>query len=91
MSALVQFLTLLLFLYYFASNVIYVFLLAAAIHKSRSHQQRLSSIRLENLSQSSFTPPISLVVPAHNEAGSIVESVGSLLELEYPGAAGRRL
>jgi len=84
MSALVQFLTLLLFLYYFASNVIYAFLLAAAIHKSRSHQQRLSSIRLENLSQSSFTPPISLVVPAHNEAGSIVESVGSLLELEYP-------
>lgn len=84
MSALVQFLTLLLFLYYFASNVVYVFLLVTAIQKSRSHQQRLSSIRLENLSQSSFTPPISLVVPAHNEAGSIVESVGSLLELEYP-------
>jgi cellulose synthase/poly-beta-1,6-N-acetylglucosamine synthase-like glycosyltransferase len=84
MIALVQLLTVVLFLYYLASNVIYVFLLATAIHKSMSHQQRLSSIRLENLSQSSFTPPISLVVPAHNEAGSIVESVGSLLQLEYP-------
>ena len=84
MLALVQFLTVVLFLYYFASNTIYVFLLAAAIQKSRSHQQRLGSIRLENLSQSSFTPPISLVVPAHNESGSIVESVGSLLELDYP-------
>ncbi|HEV2116376.1 MAG TPA: glycosyltransferase family 2 protein, partial [Terriglobales bacterium] len=84
MIALVQLLTVVLFLYYLASNVIYVFLLAAATHKSMSHQQRLSSIRLENLSQSSFTPPISLVVPAHNEAGSIVESVGALLQLEYP-------
>ena len=85
MSTLVQALTLLLFLYYAASNAIYVFLLLAAVHKSRSHQQRLASLRLENLSQSSFTPPISLIVPAHNEAASIVESVASLLELQYPG------
>jgi cellulose synthase/poly-beta-1,6-N-acetylglucosamine synthase-like glycosyltransferase len=84
MPAFLQFLTALLFLYYLASNLIYVFLLVTAIHQSRSHQQRLDSIRLENLSQSSFTPPISLVVPAHNEAGSIVESVNSLLELDYP-------
>ncbi|HKT71051.1 MAG TPA: glycosyltransferase [Terriglobales bacterium] len=84
MSALVQLLTAVLFLYYLASNVIYVFLLAAAIHKSMSHQQRLGSIRLENLSRSAFTPPISLVVPAHNEAGSIVDSVAALLDLDYP-------
>ena len=84
MSALVQLLTVVLFSYYLASNVIYVFLLVTAIHKSRSHQQRLGSLRLENLSQSAFTPPISLVVPAHNEAGSIVDSVAALLDLEYP-------
>ena len=84
MSALVQTLTLFLFLYYAASNVIYVFLLIAAVRKSRSHQQRLSSLRLENLFQSSFTPPISLIVPAHNEAAGIVESIASLLELQYP-------
>ncbi len=82
MPALVQLLTAVLFLYYLASNVIYVFLLAAAVHKSMSHQQRLGSLRLENLSQSAFTPPISLVVPAHNEAGSIVDSVAALLDLE---------
>ncbi|HJS98362.1 MAG TPA: glycosyltransferase [Terriglobales bacterium] len=84
MLALVQFLTLVLFLYYLASNIIYVFLLTTAIHKSKSHLQRLGSIRLENLSQSAFTPPISLVAPAHNEAGSIVDSVTALLDLEYP-------
>jgi cellulose synthase/poly-beta-1,6-N-acetylglucosamine synthase-like glycosyltransferase len=84
MPALIQLLTVVLFFYYLASNVIYVFLLVTAIHKSRSHQQRLGSIRLENLSHSAFTPPISLIVPAHNEAGSIVDSVAALLELEYP-------
>lgn len=84
MPALVQLLTVVLFFYYLASNVIYVFLLLTAIQKSRSHQQRLGSIRMENLSQSAFTPPISLVVPAHNEAGSIVDSVAALLDLEYP-------
>jgi cellulose synthase/poly-beta-1,6-N-acetylglucosamine synthase-like glycosyltransferase len=84
MSALVQLLTVVLFFYYLASNVIYVFLLVTAIQKNKSHQQRLGSIRLENLSQSAFTPPISLVVPAHNEAGSIVDSVAALLDLEYP-------
>ncbi|HEY6938241.1 MAG TPA: glycosyltransferase [Terriglobales bacterium] len=84
MPALVQLLTAVLFLYYLASNIIYVCLLAAAIHKSMSHQQRLGSLRLENLSRSAFTPPISLVVPAHNEAGSIVDSVAALLDLDYP-------
>lgn len=84
MPALIQLLTALLFLYYLVSNAIYVFLLVTAIHQSRSHQQRLGSIRLENLSQSSFTPPISLVVPAHNEAASIVQSLNSLLTLDYP-------
>lgn len=84
MSALIELLTAALFFYYLASNIAYVFLLITAIHKSTSHQQRLGSIRLENLSKSAFTPPISLLVPAHNEARSIVDSVASLLELEYP-------
>jgi cellulose synthase/poly-beta-1,6-N-acetylglucosamine synthase-like glycosyltransferase len=84
MACLIEFFTAALFLYYLASNVIYVFLLVTAIHKSTTHQHRLGSIRLENLSQSVFTPPISLLVPAHNEARSIVDSVASLLELDYP-------
>jgi cellulose synthase/poly-beta-1,6-N-acetylglucosamine synthase-like glycosyltransferase len=83
-SALIELLTAVLFFYYLVSNITYVFLLVTAIHKSTSHQQRLGSIRLENLSKSAFTPPISLLVPAHNEARSIVDSVASLLELDYP-------
>src|SRR5207245_11320580 len=74
----------LLFLYYLTSNLIYLFLLITAIVKSTSHQQRLSSMHLENLHLSKFTPPVTVVAPAHNEGGNIVESVAGLLDLDYP-------
>jgi cellulose synthase/poly-beta-1,6-N-acetylglucosamine synthase-like glycosyltransferase len=39
---------------------------------------------LRELGASGLAPPISIVVPAHNEGKSILESVRSLLELRYP-------
>lgn len=73
-----------LFLYYLLSNVIYLLLLITAIFKSTLHRYRLASLRLERLKTSPFTPPITLLVPARNEEKFIVESVGSLLGLDYP-------
>lgn len=74
----------LLFLYYLGVNLIYLFLLVTAIRSSVVHQQRLASVRLERMKTSPFAPPISLLVPAHNEEKTIVESVRSFLSLEYP-------
>ena len=74
-----------LFIYYFFSNLIYVVLLFAAIWASRVHRRQLAGTRLTHLMGSPLTPTISLLVPAHNEEKSIVESVHSLLELDYPG------
>jgi cellulose synthase/poly-beta-1,6-N-acetylglucosamine synthase-like glycosyltransferase len=73
-----------LFVYYLLSNLIYVVLLIAAIWTSTAHQRRLAGIRLTRLMGSPLTPPIALLVPARNEEKSIVESVHSLLELDYP-------
>ena len=73
-----------LFLYYVLSNVIYLALLIVAIVKNVRHSHRLGSQRLELVKASPFTPPITLIVPAHNEERSIVGSVGALLGLEYP-------
>jgi cellulose synthase/poly-beta-1,6-N-acetylglucosamine synthase-like glycosyltransferase len=73
-----------LFLYYFLSNLIYLALLILALASSAAHQRRLSSIRLEKLKDSPFVPPIAVLVPAHNEEQSIVESVRALLALDYP-------
>jgi cellulose synthase/poly-beta-1,6-N-acetylglucosamine synthase-like glycosyltransferase len=74
----------LLFLYYLGVNLIYLALLIAAIRSSVLHQQRLASVRLERMKTSPFAPPISLLVPAHNEEKTIVESVHSFLALDYP-------
>jgi cellulose synthase/poly-beta-1,6-N-acetylglucosamine synthase-like glycosyltransferase len=73
-----------LFLYYLVSNLFYLALLIVAITKNTAHQERLASLRLESLKTSPFTPPITLVVPAHNEEKFIVESVRSLLTIDYP-------
>ncbi len=73
-----------LFVYYFLSNLIYLVLLILAIVSSAAHQRRLGSIRLERVKQSPFVPPVALLVPAHNEAGTIAAAVRSLLALDYP-------
>lgn len=73
-----------LFIYYLLSNVIYLALLIVAIVRNVRHRQRLGSFRLELVKTSAYTPPITLIVPAHNEERSIVHSVGALLGLDYP-------
>jgi cellulose synthase/poly-beta-1,6-N-acetylglucosamine synthase-like glycosyltransferase len=73
-----------LFLYYLGSNLIYLALLLIAIRSTVVHQRQLASIRLERFRNSPFSPPISIIAPAHNEAQSIVPSVRSFLALDYP-------
>lgn len=73
-----------LFFYYLASNLIYLVLLVVALLSSRAHHQHLASLRLERMKLSPLTPPITLIAPAHNEEGSIIPSVRSLLHLDYP-------
>lgn len=73
-----------LFFYYLASNLIYLALLITAIARNVWHRHRLASLRLERVHVSPFTPPITLVVPAHNEEGFIVDSIRALSSLDYP-------
>jgi cellulose synthase/poly-beta-1,6-N-acetylglucosamine synthase-like glycosyltransferase len=73
-----------LFVYYLSSNLIYLLLLITAIFRNAWHRHRLASLRLEPLKISPFTPPITLVVPAHNEEACIIASLSALLTLDYP-------
>lgn len=73
-----------LFVYFLLSNIFYLALLITAIFASLRHRRRLSSLRLETLELSPFTPPISILIPAHNEETNIVENVRALLTLDYP-------
>jgi cellulose synthase/poly-beta-1,6-N-acetylglucosamine synthase-like glycosyltransferase len=73
-----------LFFYYVTSNLVYLLLLVMALFATAKHQFRLSSIRLDPLKISPFTPPISVICPARNEEATIVQSVRALLDLDYP-------
>jgi len=84
MNALILTLNDALFLYYFFSNLTYLFLLIFAVRASVLHQRMLASIRLERFRTSPFSPPVSIIAPAHNEGQSIAQSVRSFLTLDYP-------
>jgi cellulose synthase/poly-beta-1,6-N-acetylglucosamine synthase-like glycosyltransferase len=74
----------LLALYYTSVNLIYFVLLVQSIRATVEHHRLLKDLRFETVKRSNLTPPISILVPARNEEMSIVDSVRSLLALDYP-------
>ena len=73
-----------LFWYYLASNLAYLTMLIVALKTSLAHQRRLESHRLKWIKETPLAPPITIIVPAHNEEGSIRVAVRNLLQLDYP-------
>lgn len=73
-----------LFYYYLVCNLAYLTMLIIALKSSIRHQHRLASIGFDSMKQSPLVPPISLLVPAHNEDRSICVAVRNLLDLDYP-------
>jgi cellulose synthase/poly-beta-1,6-N-acetylglucosamine synthase-like glycosyltransferase len=73
-----------LFWYYLASNIAYLAMLLVALKTSAAHQHRLESHPLGWIKESPLAPPITIIVPAHNEEASIRVAVRNLLELDYP-------
>lgn len=73
-----------LFLYYLLSNFAYLTMLIIALKTSAAHIRHLESIRFDWIKNSPMVPPITLLVPAHNEEKSICTAVRNLLDLDYP-------
>ncbi len=76
--------SLLVTLYFLTINTIHLVLLLLSF---RGVRRRLRAIRFEDfqgIAESGLAPPISILVPAHNEERTIVESVRALLALRYP-------
>lgn len=73
-----------LFWYYLASNATYLVMLLIALKTSARHHHLLESHRLGWMKDTTLAPPISIIVPAHNEEKSIRAAVRKLLELDYP-------
>ena len=74
-----------LVLFYFAFlHAAYLATSFFAFGALRRYALRLKSLDLGDLVTSQGAPPISLIAPAYNEEATCVESVRSLLTLEYP-------
>src|SRR3984893_14536055 len=73
-----------LFFYYLASNLAYLSVLVIALRTSAAHLRHLESVRLDWIKGSPLVPPITLLVPAHNEDKFICTAVRNLLDLDYP-------
>ena len=69
--------------YFAVLNGTYLILSLTAFRSLRRYIDRLESLQIDDLLQSSGGLPISLVVPAFNESETIVASVRSLLTLQY--------
>src|SRR5689334_18761794 len=74
----------LLCVYYASINLIYAVLLVESVRATRYHSRLQASLRYDRSVGSPLGPPISILVPARNEQAGIVESVNSLLALDYP-------
>ncbi len=71
-------------LYFLVLNSFYAFLLILAIPELWRNWRLADDEHLQRLLTSDALPPLSLLVPAHNEEVSIASSVLSFLTLEYP-------
>jgi cellulose synthase/poly-beta-1,6-N-acetylglucosamine synthase-like glycosyltransferase len=70
--------------YFVLLNGVYLGTSLFAFGALRRYSLRLRSLDLTDLITSSGAPPISLIAPAYDEAVTCVESVRSLLTIEYP-------
>jgi cellulose synthase/poly-beta-1,6-N-acetylglucosamine synthase-like glycosyltransferase len=73
-----------LFYYYLVCNLVYLTMLLVALKASVAHQRQLESLRPAWIKRSPLTPPITILVPAHNEEKSICVALRNLLDLDYP-------
>lgn len=69
--------------YYFAANGVYLLLLILASGTIVNHLSTLKYGRYQKSIHQSVAPPISVIVAAYNEEANIVDSIRSLLKLNY--------
>jgi len=81
---MVPWLNLFVLVYYVLVNGVYLALLLISGVSTHRYRKSVPVQGLDTLMNSPTTPPVSVIVPAYNEAANIVETVTSLLRLDYP-------
>ena len=71
-------------IYFLVIAAIYIFLNVLALFKITTYRKSFENIDFEKIFRIGNHIPVSIVIPAYNEAKGIVQSIKSLLSLEYP-------
>lgn len=79
-----DYLSTVIIIYFVLTNGTYSVLMGISLYAVTLHARHAAGRRHTFLADSPATPPVALVVPAHNEEQAIVDTVLSLLALEYP-------
>ncbi len=70
--------------YFVFINTAYVLMLLIAFRAIKKYSHHIQSLEMQKLFLSPFAKPVSLLVPAYNEQATIVGSLKSILQLQYP-------
>lgn len=84
LEAALKALNVVVLIYFGLLNGTYLLTSLFAFWKLRQHAMRIRSLGAEELISSAGAPPITIIAPMYNEGPTCVESVRSLLTLEYP-------
>jgi cellulose synthase/poly-beta-1,6-N-acetylglucosamine synthase-like glycosyltransferase len=71
-------------IYFVIANLCYTVLMVVSWFEVWAHVKLASQKPHADLENSPVTPPVALIVPGHNEQDAIVQTVHSLLDLQYP-------
>lgn len=71
-------------IYFLLIAAIYIFLTVLALFKITASRKSFENIDYEKIFRLGNHIPVSILIPAYNEASGIVQSIKSLLSLEYP-------
>ncbi len=83
MSHLIQASDVVILAYFLALNTVYAVLLVLSIPEIWEQTRLAEDEDFQRLMQSDALPPITILVPAHNESATIEASVTAILTLEY--------
>jgi len=74
----------LIFIYYVVMHGIYFLLILIGAFGQKRYHQGIQFHEFKRISESSLTPPVSIVIAAYNEEKVIVNTVRNVLQLHYP-------
>ena len=70
--------------YFLVSAGMYTVLMLVSLYTVTLHSRVARRLSYGNLGDSPVTPPVTLIIPAYNEAEAIVATAAAMLDLNYP-------